>query len=276
MKLSCAITTPDITREALAFFTGSLEQRLAKAKALGYSGVELMIRDPAQVNVDDLCSGLHRHGLQVPQIITGEVFMSEGLALVHPDAAVCEAAMRRAQSIVQLAGALGRGTNVNIGRVRGRLDSMPDKSAARTLMIQAFQSLADYAEPYGVRITLEPCNRYEVDFVHSARDGLEVVAEVNRPNFGLMLDVFHMNIEDVSIEDALREAAPVLWHVHIADSNRLPPGAGHLDFASIVATLRDIGYTGYLSVEARPLPDPDAAARQTIEFMSRFISEPRA
>ena len=282
MKLSCVITTPEVTREALAVFTGSFEQKLAKARALGYDGVELMLRDPSKLNVDDVRSALNRHGLAVSQIVSGEVFMSDNLALVHPDDAICEAAMRSVQSIIQFAGALGRGTIVNIGRVRGRLDWLPvDKSVAHARMIKTLQTVVDYAASYGVRIALEPCNRYEVDFVQSTRDGLEVAAEVNRPpsprpNFGLMLDVFHMNIEDPSIEDALREARAVLLHVHIADSNRLPPGSGHIDFASIVATLREIGYFGFLSVEARPLPDPDTAARQTIEFMSRLLPGARA
>ena len=146
-----------------------------------------------------------------------------------------------------------------------------EKPDARERFLQVFRALADYAANYAVRITLEPCNRYEVDFVRSSREAIDFAAEVDRPNFGLMFDVFHMNIEDPSIEDAFREAGPRLWHVHIADSNRLPPGQGHQDFASIVATLREIGYEGYLSAELQPLPDPDTAAALTIEYMRQWV-----
>jgi sugar phosphate isomerase/epimerase len=273
MKLACVISAPDVDRGPLALLSGTFEEKLTKARNLGYAGVELMVRNVSELDIDDVRAALERHALEVPQIVTGELFGTDGLALVHPDALVCETAMRRSEEIVQVAGALGRGTIVNVGRLRGRMDwlDIDDRSEARTRFIQAFQALADYAAPYGVRVTLEPCNRYEVDFVRSTREGLEVAAEVDRPNFGLMLDVFHMNIEDPSIEDAFREARAVLWHVHIADSNRLPPGQGHLDFASIVETLREIGYDGYLSAEMRPLPDPDTAARLTAEHMSRFL-----
>jgi len=273
MKLGCVISTPDVVRGPLALLAGTFEEKLAKAKAFGYTGVELMVCDASKLSANDIKAALERHGLEVPQIVTGELFGTEGLALVHPDLAICETAMHRAQDIVQLAGALGHGTMVNIGRLRGRLDWLhtDDKSEARVRFIRAFQALADYAVPYDVRITLEPCNRYEVDFVHSTRDGLEIVADVSRPNFGLMLDVFHMNIEDPSIESAFYEARQVLWHVHIADSNRLPPGQGHLDFASIITVLREIGYTGYLSAEVLPLPDPDTAARLTAEYMRRWV-----
>ncbi len=275
MKLSCVIAAPDVIRPALAMFTGDFEQKLIKSARTGFAGVELMLRDPAVLDPERLRIVLNQNKLQVSQIVTGEVYGSDGLALIHPDPAICVSAMERARAIVRFAGGLGRGTIVNVGRLRGRLDWMPGgRLAARSLAIQAFQALADYAASYGVRITLEPCNRYEVDFVLNARDGLEAVADVGRPNFGLMLDVFHMNIEDPSIEVALREAAPVLWHVHIADSNRLSPGCGHLDFASIVATLRDIGYADFLSVEAQPLPDPDTAARLAMEYMRRFDLSP--
>jgi len=76
-----------------------------------------------------------------------------------------------------------------------------------------------------------------------------------------------MNIEEPSIEESVKAAKGRLLHVHVADSNRWYPGAGHLDFARIVAALRDIGYEGYLSAEILPLPDPDTCVRRTIEFL---------
>ncbi len=274
MKLACVVATPDIGQAFGALLTGTFEEKLAKARALGYTGVELMLCNPAALHAQDIRASLAKHGLEVPQIVTGAVFRLEGLALVHPDPAVCVKAMSRAQGIVRFASTLGRDVNVNLGLLRGRIDWLEpaDRAGARARFITAFQTLADYAAPYHVRITLEPANRYEADFVHSARDGMEVVAEVGRSNFGLMLDTFHMNIEDRSIEGGLREARAVLWHVHIADSNRLPPGQGHLDFASIVATLDEMGYAGYLSGEMLPLPDPDSAAQLTVEHMKRWCS----
>jgi sugar phosphate isomerase/epimerase len=213
------------------------------------------------------------YGLEVPQLVTGEVFGTDGLALVHPDPTICEEAAQRARGIVEFAGALGSGTIVNIGRLRGRGDWLPaeERPKARDRFLQAFRALADYARDYSVRITLEPCNRYEVDFVRSTSEAIDFAEEVNRPNFGLMLDVFHMNIEDPSIEDSLSEAGSLLWHVHIADSNRLPPGQGHLDFSSIVSTLTKMAYSGYLSAELRPLPDPDTAAALTIAHMRQWV-----
>jgi sugar phosphate isomerase/epimerase len=78
-----------------------------------------------------------------------------------------------------------------------------------------------------------------------------------------------MNIEEASLADAIRKAGPHIGHVHFADSNRRAAGMGHTDFPSIVTALRDVGYKGYLSAEVFPMPDSDAAARQTIETFHR-------
>ena len=90
----------------------------------------------------------------------------------------------------------------------------------------------------------------------------------------LLTDLFHMNIEEASIGDALRENAEYVGHVHFADSNRRPVGLGHTDMTDIVAALKEIGYTGYASAEAFPYPDPDEAAAQTLSaFNDCFKSE---
>jgi sugar phosphate isomerase/epimerase len=274
VKLGCVISTPDVVRKGpLALLTGNFEEKLAKAKQLGFHGVELMVRDPGQLDVRQVKNLLNLHDLEVPQIVTGELFGMDGVALVHPDPTICNEALKRTRAVIRLAGALGAGTIVNIGRLRGRIDwlSTSEQTHATELFIDAFRYIADYAADYQVRITLEPCNRYEVDFVHNAADALMVIDRVRRANFGVMLDLFHMNIEDDSIEGSLRSAIPVLWHIHIADSNRKAPGQGHLDFAKIIQTLSECGYDGYLSGEMLPVPDADTAARQTVEYMRKWI-----
>jgi sugar phosphate isomerase/epimerase len=87
----------------------------------------------------------------------------------------------------------------------------------------------------------------------------------------LLADLYHMNIEEANLADALRKAGPHVGHIHFADSNRRAAGFGHTDFAPIVAALRDVGYGGYLSAEALPLPDTDTAAKQTIESFRKYV-----
>jgi sugar phosphate isomerase/epimerase len=102
-------------------------------------------------------------------------------------------------------------------------------------------------------------------------EGAALMERLAIPGLKLMPDVFHMNIEDASIEGNLRKYIAHIAYVHFADSNRLAPGWGHLDFGSIVDALNDVGYTGWTSVEILPKPDPDSAARQAIQHLRKFI-----
>jgi sugar phosphate isomerase/epimerase len=160
---------------------------------------------------------------------------------------------------------------VDIGLLRGHLSEMADPVAAQEQLLETFRQAAEYAVRCGARITLEPLNRFESDFIHSAQDGLEWVARVDHPGFGLMLDTFHMNIEDASIEASVRQAAPCLWHIHVGDSNRLSAGKGHFDFAGMIETLKDVGYDGYMSAELLPQPDADSAARETVDYLRQYV-----
>ena len=101
--------------------------------------------------------------------------------------------------------------------------------------------------------------------------GVDLLKSLPSPNVKLLADLFHMNIEEADLAAAIRDAGRWIGHVHFVDSNRRPAGLGHLDYASIAAALREIGYDGYLSAEAFPYPDSDAAAARTIETFRRYF-----
>jgi len=86
-----------------------------------------------------------------------------------------------------------------------------------------------------------------------------------------MLDSYHMNIEDIDIYESIRQAKPYLWFVHFTDNNRLWPGSAHLDFERMVAVLEEIHYEGFVSLEILPWPDPDTAAKSSINSLRRYI-----
>ena len=122
----------------------------------------------------------------------------------------------------------------------------------------------------GVRIALEPINRYETTLVNNVAQGLALIDRVGADNLGLLFDTFHANIEEPSIEESLLAAGGRLFHVHVADSNRWYPGAGHLDFAQILDVLARSGYGGFVSGEFMPRPDADTAAQRAIAHLRSF------
>lgn len=130
-----------------------------------------------------------------------------------------------------------------------RILSGDKKEAVIQKAIPLLNTLSRFAKDYGVHILVEPLNRYNTPFCSSAKDAFVIANKVNHDNFGLLLDTFHMNIEEDSFEDTILKSRKLLRHMHLADNNRKMPGYAHIDFQSIMRSLFSIGYDGYASFE---------------------------
>jgi sugar phosphate isomerase/epimerase len=117
-------------------------------------------------------------------------------------------------------------------------------------------------------VYVEPINRYETNFINTVADGLAALDAINEAEVKLLLDTFHMNIEEFDLSAALRAAGDRLGYVHFADSNRQAPGRGHIDFLSLLRTLKDMGYRGRITAEILPLPDDEAALQGVAQFLN--------
>ena len=130
--------------------------------------------------------------------------------------------------------------------------------------------IAEYAAERDIRVGIEALNRFETHFINRHDQALALANEVG-PDVGVALDVFHMNIEETSLPEAILAGEEFIGHVHFVDSNRRPAGCGHIDFSPVASALHKIAYDRYASAEAFPYPDSDAAAQQTIETFRRFF-----
>jgi sugar phosphate isomerase/epimerase len=250
-------------------FAGRLEEGLAAASELGFAAVELSLRSPDDVEPDALRSTLGAHHLALSAIATGQAWLVDSLCLAAPDPAVRSAAAGRLVGAIELAAEFG--ARVIVGGIRGRLVGTPAEQASqRAGAVEAIGECARRAAQLGVRLLIEPINRYETNFVNTAAEGLALLAEVGEPSVQLLLDTFHMNIEEQSLAGAVSSVGERLGYVHIADSNRRAPGEGHVDFAAVLAALEEIDYGGMLVAEILPLPDDRAAARLTAAFWEGF------
>jgi sugar phosphate isomerase/epimerase len=264
MKLSIVLSTQPAKFQA-ATFKGDLETNLARIAGLGYDGVELAIRDPGLVDLDELDRLVHKHNLSVPAIGTGQAWGEEGLSFTDPDLAIRRAAIERIKSHVPIAARFN--AVIIVGLVRGIVKPGVDHAQAMDWLIEALRECSAVAEPFGIKLALEPINRYETTLINNAAQGLDLIERVGADNFGLLLDTFHMNIEEPRIEDSIRQTGDRIFHFHVADSNRWYPGAGHLDWKSILEALFATGYTGFVSGEFMPVPDAAIGAQKAIEFL---------
>lgn len=124
-----------------------------------------------------------------------------------------------------------------------------DKTGDRSRGLEGISGLADFAADLGIDLCLEVLNRFENHVLNTAEEGVAFVREVGKPNVKVMLDTFHMNIEEDSFAQAIRTAGPLLGHFHTGENNRRLPGTGRLPWHEIGAALRDIGYDGTVVME---------------------------
>jgi 5-keto-L-gluconate epimerase len=266
MKLSIVLSTQPAQFQA-ATFKGDLETNLSQIAALGYHGVELAIRDPKLIDLELLDRLVHKYGLSVPAIGTGQAWGEEGLSFTDPDPGVRSTAIERIKSHIPVAAHFG--AVIIVGLVRGIVKPGIKHAQAMDWLVEALRECSAAARPHGIRLALEPINRYETTLINSASEGLDLIERVGAGNFGLLLDTFHMNLEEVSIEASIRACGKRVFHFHVADSNRWHPGAGHLDFASILEALSATDYQGWVSGEFLPLPDAATAAKESLTYLQK-------
>lgn len=224
----------------------TLAEQLSWLEELGFDGIEL-----AAESLDLPLKELEEIFADSPVRAAN---IAGSAALLDPDPAERAAAkelMRRRLEVAAALGAVGVLTVPQFGSASRLPNLSPYKSAAeleRELFVEQLEELAPVARDAGVPIFLEPLNRYEQHLVNRLEQGVAFAEQVG-DGVGIMADFFHMNIEEADIAASIRAAGPHIVHVHVADSNRLQPGKGHLEFLPGFAALKEAGYDGYLGIE---------------------------
>jgi sugar phosphate isomerase/epimerase len=268
LKLSIVIAKEDALSSAFVVFRG-FEKHIPIAAELGYDGVELALKNVSEIKINVLDRLLKNSGMSVSCISTGQVFADTGYMFTDSDNNRRTMLRNIYKDFIDLAAIYGQ--FVNIGRVRGTISEDGYKNC-ESRFIDLTRELCEYALPKGVTLILEPVNRYELNFINNLEDGVELLKKINMSNMKLIPDVFHMNIEDTTIGGELSKYIDLISYIHFADSNRLAPGWGHIDFKDIFENLKILNYSGWLSVEILPKPDPCSAAKQAIDYLKPFIS----
>jgi sugar phosphate isomerase/epimerase len=269
MKLSIVLSTHAAKFQAVAY-KGDFEENVAKIASYGYDGVEPAVRDPSLVDHDSLISSVTKQGMAIPAIGTGQAWGEEHLSFTDPDPKVRQQAIDRIASHVPLAKKAG--AVIIIGLVRGVVQEGVSEAQAREWMFSGFKTCVEIAGKENVRIAFEPLNRYETPLLNTAKESLELIDRVVADNLGLLLDTFHMNIEEPSIKESIKTCGDRIFHFHVADSNRWYPGAGHLDFHKILEVLFSTGYSGFVSGEFMAVPDADVAAQKAIDHLRGLVN----
>ncbi|MDQ3788422.1 MAG: sugar phosphate isomerase/epimerase [Actinomycetota bacterium] len=183
--------------------------------------------------------------------------------------------MRSQLTVIAELGGVGAMTPASYGMFSRRLPPFePPRTEAedREVLLAGLTELGEHAAAEGVVLFLEPLNRYEDHMVNRLEQAASLIDEVGLSSIRIGADTYHMNIEEDHPADSLRRWGSYLGHVQVSDSNRLQPGAGHVDWAGVIAALAEVGYTGDLALESRLRGDPAEAVASVPALLKEAAS----
>lgn len=251
-------------------FWDGLQDAFTHAEALGFDAVEIFASGPDAVDRAELQELMNSTGLDVAAVGTGAGMVKYGLSLTDPDAGRRTAARDFIASMIDFGAAFS--APAIIGSMQGRSGGDVSREQALDYLAESIETLAERAASRSLPLIYEPLNRYETNLINTIGDGVTFLDRLASNNVKLLADLFHMNIEEANVAEAIVAGAKQIGHVHLVDSNRRAAGLGHMDYSPIAAALRAIDYDGYLCAEAFPLPDSKTAAQKTMETVRRFFA----
>ncbi len=225
---------------------GRLAPQVAR---MGFDLIEVGIESTADLDYRRAAEIAKANGLAVSVCAA----MGPDRDLIHADDGIRKNAMSYLRHCIDAASTLGA-TNVcgPLYSAVGRTWQQTDDERKRDLdtLVGELRELAAHASDKGVWLGVEPLNRFETSFINLASQAIEVADRVDHPACGVMLDTFHMNIEERSIGDAIRAAGKRMRHLHSCENDRGAPGTGHVPWGEVAQACRDIGFTGPFVIES--------------------------
>jgi sugar phosphate isomerase/epimerase len=253
-------------------FHDDLATSIPMAKQIGFDAVEIFPASADDINAELLHRLLDENNIQLSAIATGAGKVLHNLTLTSPDETIRTKAIDFVKKIIDL-GASFKSPAI-IGSMQGDIGKN-SRQGTLSQFARTLNELGRYAADRNVELLFEPLNHHSTDVANTLADGVEIIKETGADNVKLLADFFHMDTEEKNIAESIKQAAEFIGYVHFVDSDRKPAGAGHIDLKSAVDALKYIGYDGFLSAEALPLPDSQAAAEQTIKTFRLLCMQPK-
>ena len=216
-------------------------RRLAR---YGYKSIEIS-GEPDVFDTKDLRRLLTENGIACWGAVS---LMFEGRDLIHADEAVRASSIGYLNECVTMVKELDGYEMTIVPSQVGKVAPMDTPEQEWAWAVDSLKEVYAHAQGEGIRIALEPLNRFETNFLNRA-DQAFLLAEAVGTNCGVCLDTFHLNIEEADMIEAIRDSKERLVDFHVADNNRMACGMGSLDWPLIVRTLKEVGYDGALTVE---------------------------
>lgn len=234
---------------ASPFGDAHVEQLARRVADHGFDVLEVCIEDPALVSAAAIRDAASAAGVGVS--VCGA--FGPDRDLTHEDAAVRAGALEYLRTCIDLAADVGSADvsgPMYQATGKARLLTDAEREQQWAWAVEGLRAAADHAAARGVGLAVEPLNRFETDMVNTVEQGVRLCERVGRDNVGLLLDTFHMNVEEKDMGDAIRAADGLLRNFHACENDRGAPGSGHVPWGQVLGALRDVGYDGLVVIES--------------------------
>jgi len=231
------------------FTTASIHELFPKIAKMGFDVVEIAVEDPSLIDIKEVKKGLQRHNLRAN--ICGAFGPSRDLT--NEDVSIHKNCFSYIESCLDFCVELGTGffggpMYSAVGKAR--MVSPELRKSEWELAVKNLRSVCKMAAARGLQIALEPLNRFESDLINTAEDALRLINDINHPAAQIMLDGFHMNIEERDIEKAIIAAGDKLIHIQVSENYRGTPGTGQTRWDAYKKGLETINYKGTVTIES--------------------------
>ncbi len=267
--------------------TAAAEELIPRIARLGFGAVELPLEDPALLDARRIRQLLSDHNLKGSACGA----FGPGRDLTHPDSKVRRSTLDYIERCLDFAAEIGAPAVCGpLYSEVGKRRYLPDaqRQAEWSLAVEGVRAACIMASARGKRIAIEPINRFETDLVNSVADGVRFARDVAHPAAGLMIDSFHMTLEEDNLEAAIRAAGDLLVSVQVSENQRGVPGTGLTDWSAFARGLAAVNYNGTVIIESftpenrdlaaavciwkRRVPDQDTFAREGLAFLQRTLA----
>jgi len=268
--------------------TAELKKLAPHVAEMGFDWIEVPLESLDDLDPARGATIIQEHGLSVSTCAA----MGPDRDLIHPDESIRMNGMnyiRGAILATQKLGATNLVGPIYSGVGRTWQSTAEERSRDTDLLVSQLDSLAEYAGEHGVVLCIEPLNRFETSFINLTAQAIEVVDRVAHPACQIMLDTFHMNIEEKDLGDAIRAAGSRVKHIHACENDRGAPGSGNVAWTDVAQAVKDIHYDGPVVIESftskvqsisraaaiwRSLaPSQDALAEDGLEFLKELFEK---
>ena len=251
-------------------------EQLRFLRRCGFSGMELRLtvtRQELPAYLDNLRAGLGETHMQVCSVIIPD----DSFTRPFDGRVAMESKLASLARNLRIAGRLGA-VSLFCPEYRAQ-DPLPlwnppplMSDRERALLIELLRRAAEVAEKVDGTIVVEPINRYETHLVHRLETAAELCQAAGSPRVGILADFYHMNLEEADIAESLNAAAPLIRHVQLADSNRLLPGQGHLDYRPGFRALVRSGYDGFMALECRAEESLETVLPECVRYLNTELA----